>query len=45
MRCFKLWGERIMVRDLGRHFALLQVRAAALNRFTLLNTPIMVAKP
>jgi len=33
MRCFKLLGERVMVRDFDRQLAELQVRAAILNRF------------
>ncbi len=45
MRCFKLLGERIMARDFDRQVAELQVRAAVLNRFTRLGTPITVAKP
>ncbi|WP_194714281.1 IS5 family transposase [Noviherbaspirillum soli] len=42
MRCFKLLGERIMARDFDRQVAELQVRAAVLNRFTRLGTPITV---
>lgn len=38
MRCFKLLGERVMARDFDRQVAELQVRAAALNRFTRLDT-------
>jgi hypothetical protein len=45
MRCFKLLGERIMARDFDRQVAELQVRAAVLNRFTRLGTPITVAMP
>jgi hypothetical protein len=45
MRCFKLLGERIMARDFDRQVAELQVRAALLNRFTRLGTPITVAMP
>jgi len=40
MRCFKLPGERVMARDFDRQVAELQVRAAVLNRFTRLGTPI-----
>jgi hypothetical protein len=40
MRCFKLLGERIMARDFDRQVAELQVRAALLNRFTQLGTPV-----
>jgi len=39
MRCFKLPGERVMVRDFDRQVAELQIRAALLNRFTQLGTP------
>ena len=45
MRCFKLLGERIMVRDFDRQVAELQVRAAVLNRFTRLGTPLTAAMP
>ena len=45
MRCFKLLGERIMARDFDRQVAELQVRAAVLNRFTRLGTPLTVAMP
>ena len=40
MRCLKLLGERVMSRDFDRHVAELQIRAAILNRFTALGTPI-----
>lgn len=43
MRCFKLLGERIMARDFDRQVAELQIRAALLNRFTQLGTPVTVA--
>ena len=42
MRCFKLLGERVMARDFDRQVAELQVRAAVLNRFTRLGTPVTV---
>jgi hypothetical protein len=45
MRCFKLLGERIMARDFDRQVAELQVRAAVLNRFTRLGTPVTVRMP
>lgn len=45
MRCFKLLGERIMARDFDRQVAELQVRAAVLNRFTRLGTPVTVSMP
>ena len=40
MRCFKLLGERIMSRDFDRQVAQLQIRAAILNRFSALGTPL-----
>ena len=40
MHCFKLLGERVMARDFERQVAELQIRAAILNRFTALGTPI-----
>jgi|GEM_PF-4306439 len=43
MRCFKLLGERVIARDFDRQDAELQMRAAILNRFTLLGTPTTVA--
>ena len=42
MRCFKLLGERVMARDFDRQVAELQIRAALLNRFTQLGTPVTV---
>ena len=42
MRYFKLLGERAMARDFDRQVAELQMRAAVLNRFTRLGTPVMV---
>jgi hypothetical protein len=42
MRCFKLLRERVLARDFDRQVADLQVRAAVLNRFTRLDTPITV---
>jgi len=45
MRCLKLLGERIMSRDFDLQVAELQVRAALLNRFTQLGTPVTVATP
>ena len=42
MRRFKLLGERVMARDFDRQVAELQVRAAVLNRFTRLGTPVTV---
>jgi hypothetical protein len=40
MRCFKRLGERVMSRDFDRQVAELQIRAAILNRFTSLGTPL-----
>ena len=40
MRCFKLLGERVMSRDFDSQVAELQIRAAILNRFTALGTPL-----
>ena len=45
MRCFKLLDERIMARDFDRQVDEPQVRAAVLNRFTRLGTPITVTMP
>jgi hypothetical protein len=40
MRCFKPLGERVTSRDFDRQIAELQIRAAILNRFTELGTPL-----
>ena len=40
MRCLKLLGERLMSRNFDRQVAELQIRAAILNRFTSLGTPL-----
>jgi len=40
MHCFKLLGERVRSRDFDRQVAELQIRAAILNRFTALGTPL-----
>jgi hypothetical protein len=40
MRCLKLLGERVMSRDFDSQVAELQIRAATLNRFTALGTPL-----
>ena len=42
MRCFKLLGERVKARIFNSQVAELQIRAALLNRFTHLGTPITV---
>ena len=39
MHRFKLLGEPVMARDFDRQVAELQIRAAILNRFTVLGTP------
>jgi hypothetical protein len=43
LHCFKLLGKRIIARDFDRQAADLQLRAAVLNRFTRLGTPITVS--
>ena len=43
MRCFKPLGERVMARTFERQVVALQVRAAALNRFTHLGTLVAQA--
>ena len=45
MRCFKLLGERVNARLFNSQVAELQIRAALLNRFTQLGTPITVVAP
>ena len=45
MRCFKLLGERVNARIFNSQVAELQIRAALLNRFTQLGSPITVAIP
>lgn len=40
MRCRKLSGERVRFRDFDRQVAKLQIRAAILNRFAALGTPL-----
>ena len=40
MRCLKLLGERLMARDVDRQTTELHIRAALLNRFTRLGTPM-----
>jgi hypothetical protein len=42
MRCFELLGEGIMARDFDCRVAELQLRAAVLNGFTRLGTPVTV---
>ncbi len=43
MRCFKLLGERVNALLFNSQVAELQIRAALLNRFTQLGTPVTVA--
>ena len=45
MHCFKLLGERVRSRDFHRQVAELHIRAAILNRFTALGTPITQRMP
>lgn len=45
MPCFKLHSERIMAPDFDRQVAVLHVRAAGLNRFTCLGTPVTIPMP
>ncbi|WP_427501717.1 IS5 family transposase (plasmid) [Methylomonas sp. MED-D] len=45
MRCFKLLGEPVNARRFNSQVAELQIRAALLNRFTHLGTPVTVAIP
>lgn len=40
MNCLKLLGERVRSRDFDRQVAELHIRAAILNRFTALGTPV-----
>ena len=40
MHCVKLLGQSLMARDFDRQVADLQVRAAALNGYTALGTPV-----
>ena len=42
MNCFKRLGEKVMARTFERQVVELNVRAAILNRFTELGTPVTV---
>lgn len=42
MHCFKLLGQRVVVRTLDRQITELKVRAAILNRFSQIGTPVTV---
>lgn len=43
MNCVKLLGQRLMSRDFDRQVAEVQIRAALMNRFTVLGIPVTVA--
>ncbi|MDQ2068038.1 IS5 family transposase [Xinfangfangia sp. CPCC 101601] len=43
MNCIKLLGQRLMARAFDRQVAEVQIRAAILNRFTALGTPVTAA--
>ncbi len=45
MHCFKRLGQRVMARHFDSQVVELQIRAALLNRFTQIGTPITVAMP
>ncbi|OBY25194.1 hypothetical protein A9D60_22680 [Leisingera sp. JC1] len=40
MNCVKLLGQSIMARDFDRQVAEIQIRVAALNRYTALGIPV-----
>mgnify|MGYP003511813102 CR=1 FL=1 len=40
MHCVKLLGQRLMARDFDRQVAEFQIRAAVMNGFTALGTPV-----
>ena len=40
MNCIKLLGRSLMARDFERQVAEIQVRVAALNRYTALGIPV-----
>lgn len=42
MHCFKLLGQRVVARTLDRQITELKVRAAILNRFSQIGTPVTV---
>ena len=42
MHCFKLLGQRVVARTLDRQITELKVRAAFLNRFSQIGTPVTV---
>ncbi len=43
MNCVKQLGQRLMSREFDRQVAEVQLRAAILNRFTALGSPVTVA--
>ena len=40
MHCMKLLGQSLMARDFERQVAEIQIRIAALNRYTAIGLPI-----
>ncbi len=42
MHCFKLLGNRVAAGTLGRQITELKVRAAILNRFSNMGTPVTI---
>lgn len=40
MYCLKLLGQRLMARDFDRQVAEIQIRIAALNRYSVLGIPV-----
>jgi hypothetical protein len=42
MHCFKLLGQRVASRTFDRQITELKVRAAILNRFSEIGTPVTV---
>lgn len=42
MHCFKLLGQRVVARTFDRQITELKVRAAILNRFSEIGTPVTV---
>ena len=42
MHCFKLLGQRVIARTFDRQITELKVRAAILNRFSEIGTPVAV---
>ncbi len=42
MHCFKLLGQRVVARTFDRQITEIKVRAAILNRFSEIGTPVSV---